>query len=509
MGEKTGIRVAKLYLAAVILFLPFYKQNNYFDMTYAKAKFLWITGGTLLFVYLGIRLKNICRDRRKQIHCLGKKGISAFGRKLSGLDIAVLLFAISVWCSLIASRHRSAAFWGNAGWFMGCLTIMILTGTYFILKKYSIDSRFLLGLSAVSVGILGIWGMFHSFHVDIGNLHEGISNDFYDYIMTIGNVNWYVGLLSMIFPMSCMLYFSAEQRAPRTLAVLYTDIIYYHLIICRSNGIFLGVLGGGMALCMYVLTYKKAIRKLLGLILHFSLVSGFVWGILHFYSGQFVEIDSIFFFFIERKIWLASGIIAAVILAFSDFTADRRKWENGKLFRWVKKYRWQLFFLILIAGMGMLLIYEAYSFRDSWGTKRGALWIYSVKIWQKYKWKYKIFGCGCDCFGIVFGSVYGSYANYDAYLNAHNEFLQYLVTTGLAGMLSYGFIWVMVIRNFIIQKKKSKIMWVLFSGLLGYLGQSLVNNPQALNYAVLFLLLALYSRETAWKNVVHKSQNGF
>lgn len=500
LQRKAGTGIAKLYLSAVLLFLPFYKQNNYFDMTYAKAKFLWITGGTLLFVYIVITLKNICSGMKRKSLLFERKSISVFLQKLSGLDISVLLFVLSVWCSFLTSRHRMAAFWGNAGWFMGCFTITILAGMYFIIRKHKISARFVIRLAAAPVGILGVWGIFHSFHVDIGGLHEGISNDFYDYIMTIGNVNWYVGILSMIFPMICILYFAVEQKVLRIMIVFYADVIYYNLIICRSNGIFLGLLGGGIVICAYILNDKGAIRKLWKLLLHFCVISGIVWGICHFYHGKYVEMDSIFYFIIEKKIWLYAGAAIGILLVLSEvFEGYKKKHEKekfvplySKISAGIERYRWWLFWIFVLAGLGTIVIYEACCFSDSWGTKRGALWIYAIKIWQKFKWKYKIFGCGCDCFGIVFMDTYGGYVN-QVYLNAHNEFLQYLVTTGIFGLMSYSSIWIFAIWKFIKQRQHNLSTWVLFSGVLGYLGQAVVNNPQAFNDAVLFIILALLS----------------
>lgn len=90
--------------------------------------------------------------------------------------------------------------------------------------------------------------------------------------------------------------------------------------------------------------------------------------------------------------------------------------------------------------------------------------------------------------------TYGDYFN-KTYLNAHNEFLQYLVTTGIVGVFSYSMIWVSSLLDFIKRRKKTCRDWILFSGIFGYLGQALVNNPQALNYAVLFILLSFYAQQ--------------
>lgn len=73
---------------------------------------------------------------------------------------------------------------------------------------------------------------------------------------------------------------------------------------------------------------------------------------------------------------------------------------------------------------------------------------------------------------------------------------------GFFGLFSYGMIWISVGKMFIQKKEKYIIDWMLFSGIIGYLGQSVVNNPQAFNYAVLFLMLALFKKSNKYKKVM-------
>ncbi len=487
--------IAKIYLVAVILVMPFYYQNKYFDMTYAKARFLWIVGTILLLAYSLFWAKEELKI--KFTVCQNQKTCGKYVRRLSLMDLSILLFCVSTWSSLGVSYHRKAAFWGNKGWFMGSLTITILTAMYFVVKKYGSIDRGLVTVSAVSVGIMGIWGIAHSFHIDVGNFHEEMENDFYDYIMTIGNVNWYAGLLSMIFPIICMLYLTQEEKRKRCMAIIYVDIMCYQLITCRSNGVMLGLISGGFILLEYLVSFPERLWRFLTLVCHISVMMGMVWGISHFYHGVFVQADSICFFLLEKKIWLIAGMVSGVLLLSHKKSIKKKnrsfRGTKGALRR-LEKYRWEIFWIVILVVIAFLLLYETFRFSDSWGTSRGKVWIYVGKLWKKFKWKYKLFGCGCDCFGIVFMDTYGDYFN-KTYLNAHNEFLQYLVTTGIVGVFSYSMIWVSSLLDFIKRRKKTCRDWILFSGIFGYLGQALVNNPQALNYAVLFILLSFYAQQ--------------
>ncbi len=76
--------------------------------------------------------------------------------------------------------------------------------------------------------------------------------------------------------------------------------------------------------------------------------------------------------------------------------------------------------------------------------------------------------------------------------NAHNEYLQYLVTTGILGAVSYIMIYVSSFYDYIKKKHWCEEKGIWLFGIMGYAGQAVVNNPQALNMATLFLFLAIY-----------------
>lgn len=487
--------------------MPFYCENKYFNLTFAKARFLWIIGGTLLLIYI------FTRGIRLGLHI--KKKQWTIRKELSMLDISIFMFGVSAITSCAFSLNPQEAFWGSAGWSMGVLTLTIVIVMYWVIKKYACINRYLIIIVAVSVGVLGVWGVVHSFRVDIGNMHEGIKNDFFDYIMTIGNVNWYVGLLSMIFPMVCMLFLCVQKRWQKMVIISYIDLISYNLVICRSNGIFLGIIFSGLVIVAYLIVNRKYIWNFLTIVINVCGILGIVWIIKNFYQGEFAGTDSFFGYIIENKIWFYIGVGVCVILlirkSYMEYKIRNMECAMGKCIKRLQAacvcHEKDIYLICIVLGMSILLLYEALSFSDKWGTNRGVLWIYTIKIFENFKWKYKLFGCGCDCFGIVFMGNYAEYVK-STYLNAHNEFLQYLITMGIFGFVFYTMIWNSVIVQFVRKKKHETAEWVLFSAILGYLGQALINNPQALNYAVLFIILALFSSENTRKIPSYAMDNG-
>lgn len=498
--QKIRKKISALYYVMIIMIMPFYFENGYFNMIESKARFLWVTGGILFAAITVCYISDIVfKIYQHGLASISKKNIKQKMRNgLSILDISILLFLCSAVCSGIICKTPKEAFWGNSGWSMGILTLGILVLMYSFISE-NIEFHSYMAVTAIlSSSLLYVMGILHSFHVDIFGLHQGISDNYYNYISTIGNVNWYVGYLSMMFPMGCYLYLNSKNCWMKWLLFIYVNIGFYNVIICKSDGVILGLASSFLVVGCFLMKNKNFFEDFLRLMVSFSVIMGIVFLILKFYSGEYVQIDGIFLVIIQKKIWLIIGTVTLFVLCFMKTNIIKKITLKIKFTKLEQNIL--LFILFIIIGMAVL-IYEISVFEDGWGTGRGLLWICTYNLFSNFKWIYKIFGCGCDCFGIAFLSKYLSYID-GIYLNAHNEFLQYLVTMGLFGLVSYGMIWLSAGKMFIQKKEKYITDWMLFSGIAGYLGQSVVNNPQALNYAVLFLMFALFKKSCNYKKIL-------
>ncbi len=491
-AQRTKEMAAALYYVLIMLVMPFYFENRYFNLTMAKARFLWIVGGILFLAMAACCIPSMAAMifQQRQTVIAGERWKQKQEKSFTMLDVSILLFLCSAICSGFATKTPAESFWGSGGWSMGILTIGILAALYFAISRNISFGRYMVRAAMLSSSILYVMGILNSFHIDVFGMHRGIANDFYTYISTIGNVNWYVGYLSILFPMGCLLYLNCREYWEKRLLFVYVNLGFYNVIICKSDGIILGLAASFFVVGLYIIHDRECLADFLKLLISFSVVTGVVSLIMKFYHGQFVKIDGIFRFVMQKNLWMVCGSIALLVLCFLRSGVWKKR---GFKFTMAKTRQSLLFCALFIVIALVVLFYEISVFQDSWGTGRGRLWICTFNLFANFQWKYKLFGCGCDCFGIACLSKYFSHLG-GIYLNAHNEFLQYLVTMGVFGLISYSMIWISAGRMFFLKKGKSVRDWMLFSGIMGYLGQSIVNNPQAFNYAVLFLVLALFRK---------------
>jgi len=152
---------------------------------------------------------------------------------------------------------------------------------------------------------------------------------------------------------------------------------------------------------------------------------------------------------------------------------------------------------------------------DTWGTDRGLNWRLGFTYWRDYlPFVKKLIGHGPDTYYIIMMDNYREEikaANYNVLDSAHNEYLEYLLTIGLFGLLSYLVVQFSTIRrtwNQIVKELKDSgkifeenqelsmkkrfhpILTALLFGLIAYLAQAIVNIAVPILYPIMMLTVS-------------------
>ena len=110
------------------------------------------------------------------------------------------------------------------------------------------------------------------------------------------------------------------------------------------------------------------------------------------------------------------------------------------------------------------------------GSGRCFIWRIALEVYEDYPWYRKLVGFGPDTFGLA---VYHKYLpqmlefSGEIYDSAHNEYIQYLVTLGAAGLFFYLILIFSSIKR-MTRSKKPEVIAILFA-LLCYWFQAIVN----------------------------------
>lgn len=174
---------------------------------------------------------------------------------------------------------------------------------------------------------------------------------------------------------------------------------------------------------------------------------------------------------IIRYIWLALGIIAAGIIIWLFWDAN-----HGGHPEWYAPYSNIMYFNI------------------NWGTHRGHNWSILMRHFSEFPlWK-KLIGSGPETYGIV-TRVFDYYEMKDTfgeiYDSAHNEYLQYLFTTGIIGLVSYLGWLVSGLFNIFTKVKRSPWAKACGFAVIAYGFQAFVNITVPIVVPVFLLMLSM------------------
>ncbi len=484
----------KIFIFFLFSFCLYYMENGYFNTIIAKsyayriALMLYLIPALILCTSLLLTNRKITKKgnhqedtRRDHSRDYRRDHRRTFLSSMDLTDWAVAFFTIASILSTLLSPSPFESFFGNVGWQVGLWSLLGGAAIYALFRIAPVEAPFLIQVIGIFTLPLFLWAIANGLGADPFFLHKKLlSGQRYDYIACIGNINAFSGYLSLILPpMYAGLVFCEKDRLRLLLApsaFLGTMALFYN----NSDGGYLGVLSGLAALTGYALflrQYKRILSLLwlialagsLSLILSRTLPFSIpLRGISARLSEQYIPI-------------VALGCCSLLLL----------------LLRFCKKESQRLPFFLYTGALAMAFLYAVIwffrHFSPAFGNNRGYIWGYAVGIFRRLPALQKIFGVGPDRFGVYTSRYYGARMQEiwgNTVSNAHCEYLQYLVTTGILGAMGYIAMLSAALKNSFYKKKTDPKVSLFIYGIIGYFAQALVNNPHNLLIPVFFLFLA-------------------
>ena len=496
--NKASSRLAAVLAVLIMVGLPLVFQDYYFNILQVKYWYYCgvVIAAAVIYVIMAVIFWN--RDRKWCDGALLKGLKSNLSLKsLTVAEWAMLAFLLASAISTLQSEYVYESFWGNEGRFVGLFMIILYTISFFIIarklefKKWYLDVFLGTGMIVCLIGIL------HYFEFYL---------DYVDFTSTIGNINTYTSYLALVVGVSTVL-FTVEKEAKRK--VWYTVCVVislFALITGISDNAYLTLLAL-LGLLPFVLF--NSVRGVRNYVVILAIVCTEFIGI-GFTVDKFPEhvlaINGLFNVITDFK-GLPVITVVLWILGIGLYFAECNVLKNAKesnLGRWI----WLAVVIIVFSGLGKVLYdvniagnVEKYGslrkyllFNDDWGTHRGYIWHLAIRIYQKFPILHKLFGYGPDTFGIItvqgyFDEMVGRYN--EKFDSVHNEYLQYLVTIGIVGMIAYISLLVTVLARLIRKGKENPVILSTAMAVICYGAQALVNISVPIVAPVLFTLMAM------------------
>lgn len=331
-------------------------------------------------------------------------------------DIPILLFLASQLIATISSLDRYVSLWGYYSRFNGGL----LSITTYIFLYYACVSNLekkhivrILYISLFSGLLVALWGLPSHFGYDPtcyifrGELNVDCWTVAFQpkvrIFSTLGQPDWMAAYLCVLIPLAIATGINAVKRGKTLLAgflFALTALFYLDLLYTRARSGIVGLAGGLLFFFGYYLwTKRETITQIQK----------------HWYIGATVMLLALLTFFVGTPIsqldtFTFAGIKNALTKQHTVQTASQAaaKPQSGE-----------------------------FGGTDS-GKIRKIVWTGAVKIWEHYP----LFGTGVETYAFAYYKFRPAEHNLTSewdylYNKAHNEFLNYLATTGLFGFCSY------------------------------------------------------------------------
>ena len=492
---KTDVRrcIGDFGFLLLLCVYPVLLTDGYYDIMKIRITFFSIVSVTAFFLCITADLF----QRRR--------GFPARRAQTSvPVNTALLLCAFTVigFFSVFFSQAPTDALTGESGRYMGALSYAVICFAFLFIRKYSRFGRRILYpfgavvIAAVVIGYLQFVGL------DLLNLLRGLTAaGRKNFISLFGNINVFSSFLCMAAPVFMHTYCVGGQE-DRFFSLLTGGFCFLGLFIANSDS---GYIGFYAAFALIAILASADSSEALKRYLHLPAVffaTGILFSLFCRAGGSAVRTASKLTSAMTGGVLpfaaLAVFVLLCVLLRRRDFSAAARKKiciAVGCLFLLtvlaVAVGILVFTFLLPDADIGYLSRYLR--FNDMWGTGRGGIWRLMMNMFRELPIEQKLFGIGADTIGIRTWEMYrlemyrvtGSYID-----NAHNEYMQYLLTHGILGLGCYlGFL-VYGIAGTLRAKHMPAYSRAFAAAAFCYAAQATVNILQSITTPLLFVCIA-------------------
>jgi len=355
----------------------------------------------LTIIILGLHLINYLKNNKPLF-------------KKTFLDIPLILFLISQTISTFISIDPHTSFYGYYSRLNGgLLSVISYLTLYWILVVY-LDNKFkekLINSFLISGFLVASFGVAEHFGIDKNQWVQDVQSRVFS---TLGQPNWLAAYLCILLPFSLeksLKYFSQKKIKSLIVCLLFTVVFYVCLLFTKSkSGIIAAIISLGIYFVFKLFKDFKS-KKIKRIISNFSL------------------------------------IVALIIISLT---------VNNP----IKDF----FFPVKTPTVTTATNLPALNITPS-GDIRKIVWQGAIDLWKQYP----LFGTGTETFAYSYYWTRPVSHNLTSewdflYNKAHNEYLNYLATTGTIGLITY--LLFIFLTIFILFKKKETAALIAFISIL-------------------------------------------
>ena len=487
-------RIVGYGVGAVLFLHPLFLTDRYYNLTASKGWFfvlaVCLLALTAAVLSVGAKKTSPAPENKKSDRAL----------------MAVWsVFLLSGVCTLLLSGYKLEALTGMDGRWLGFLFYAAVFLLFLVCRRCFLLTEPVLLAYQLSAVLVMVFALLQRCGLDLFGLLATVpAKQRAVFLSTVGNVNVFAGFLCVSVPVSMYLLVNGRRHPVYRVAA---GLGAFALLAADSDSGYIGLAAVVWLLVWTSFPAQEKLRRvcLLGagffaaaLVYRLALMCGLIR----------VEVGGLSFLLTRLPVALC-GLVAAALLWLLFFKKNlsarvlrrgRVAFAVGSALAAVLLGGAMVYVTVLHPALPLGGLEPYLRLNGGWGSARGEIWSACAALYGKLPALQKLFGYGQDCLyyalsDYAFDAMTGLQAVTD---NAHNELLQYLVTTGATGLAAYLAVVGVSLRRAVQQAKKDPLFGAVLFAAAGYLVQSVINISQAITTPLFFTLLILGSCRAAY-----------
>lgn len=307
--------VISAFLLTVVVGLPLYLHDSYFDILQSKYQWYYVSFLIMLAVVLILSLIMLVIDFKEFGGEHAKALFSTLKPKnwkktFHPADAAVILFWVASVISTFQSEYFYESFWGNEGRYSGLFLMTLYVVMYFVVSRFwKWNSWMMQAFLAAGMVVCGI-GITDYFRLDILNFRAHINPDQSDiFTSTLGNINTYTAYVALVMAASAAMFATAKGWLKTCWYYFCLVVSFFAIILGCSDNAYLA-LGAMFALLpLLIFRNRQGIVRYLVILATFATVIQCIDYINQVYADIVIGLDSLFKILVNLP-----GLLVIVIL---------------------------------------------------------------------------------------------------------------------------------------------------------------------------------------------------
>jgi len=501
----TRYTASRIYFLMILAIAPLYMTRGFRRILSDKTTIVWVSIAVGIALFIALALKEFAVKVKEASFKEAMINDAGTGKNEKNMiDIFVFIFGSVCFISSFYSEYRYEAFTGAGAWYVGGAMLMALAIMYFLTSEESKDD--IIPFFGMMFGgtITMVIALLNDLWIDpLGALETVDVNWRNHYTSTIGNTNQFCGYLSIIIPIMVVIFVTSENGFKKTAAAIVLFLGYLNMFLTHADSIYVGV---GIGLVFIIAFCLRNANRYMGLLINGILfcVAGFAAKVIILYRPE-IKLDTVSPVLLAHNVHMIVGGICFILLLLQ--MALELKYKKDELERFMKGVFWVYIAIVVILFIGVI-IYCIKKFDMYFLNRRGLLWYIAVTTFWDNELLQQIIGIGPGCIDEISRDFYfdivEAYGDFYFLQNAHNDLVEYLLTTGILGALSYLGIYICIITDYVKSVVRNEAikgpkLYALI-GLIGYIAQSIMNGPHPLTTAMFFVLLSIYRKSGKIEN---------